>query len=71
MPWIRWLVSASPYKGPGLVPGSFRVEFVTEALGEIYLRVLLFSPVSISTLMLHTHLQVSPTLQNFSNGKRR
>ena len=60
-----------PTKASGLLPGhsvcnlsrGHWVIFISE-----YLR---SSPVGISSLMLHTHPRVSPTLQNFSNGQRR
>jgi hypothetical protein len=56
---------------PRFNSSPFPLEFVTEVMGQVCLRVLLSTLVSISSLLLHTRLQVSPTLQNFSNGQCR
>jgi hypothetical protein len=49
VPWLRSLVaSLSPWR-PGFAPGAIRMGFVVDkvALGQIFLRVLRFSPVNI------------------------
>jgi hypothetical protein len=48
-PWLRSLVAGLSPRRPGFVPGSIHVGFVMDkvALGQVFLRVLLFSPVNI------------------------
>jgi hypothetical protein len=50
VPWLRSLVAGLSPRRPGFAPGSIRVGFVVDkvALGQVCLRVLRFSPVSIS-----------------------
>jgi hypothetical protein len=50
LPWLKSLVADRLLRGPGFVPGSIHVGFVVDevALGQVFLRVLLFSPVNIS-----------------------
>jgi hypothetical protein len=50
VPWLRSLVGGLSPRRPGFAPGSFHVGFVVNraALGEVFLRVLRFSPVNIS-----------------------
>jgi hypothetical protein len=58
--WLRRLVTGLSSRRSGFMPGSVHVEFVVDkvALGQVFLRVLLFSPVNIvppwlSTLIYH------------------
>jgi hypothetical protein len=47
VPWLRSLVAGLSPRVPGFAPGSIRVGFVADkvALGQVFLRVLRFSPV--------------------------
>jgi len=59
VPWLRRLVAGLSPRRPGFAPGSVHVGFVVDkvALGQVFLRVLRFSPVNIhSTVALHTHI---------------
>jgi hypothetical protein len=49
MPWLRSLVAGLSPRRPGFAPGSIHVGFVVDkmALGQVFLRVLRFSPVNI------------------------
>jgi hypothetical protein len=49
VPWLRSLVAGLSPRRPGFAPGSIHVGFVVEnvALGQVFLRVLRFSPVNI------------------------
>jgi hypothetical protein len=49
VPWLRSLVAALSPRRPGFAPGSIHVGFVVDkvAVGQVFLRVLRFSPVSI------------------------
>jgi len=49
VPWLRRLVAGLSPRRPGFAPGSVHVGFVVDkvALGQVFLRVLRFSPVSI------------------------
>jgi hypothetical protein len=49
VPWVRWLVAGLSPRRPGFAPGSVHVGFVVDkvALGQVFLRVLPFYPVSI------------------------
>jgi hypothetical protein len=49
VPWLRSLVVGLSPRRPGFAPGSIRVGFVVDkvALGQVFLRVLQFSPVNI------------------------
>jgi hypothetical protein len=61
VPWLRRSVSGfSPWR-PGFNPKSFHVRLVVDkvTLGQFFLRVLRFSPVSTITLMFHIHSLVS------------
>jgi hypothetical protein len=51
MPWLRSLVAGLPPPRPGFAPGSIYMGFVVGkvALGQVFLRVLRFSPVNISS----------------------
>jgi hypothetical protein len=55
VPWLRWLVTGLSPQRPGFNPGSVHVEFVVDkvALGQVFLRVLRFSPVSFIPPVLH------------------
>jgi hypothetical protein len=48
VPWLRRLVAGLPPRRPGFDPGPDHVGFVVDkvALGQVFLRVLRFSPVS-------------------------
>jgi hypothetical protein len=50
VPWFRSLVAGLSPRRPGFAPGSIHVGFVVDkvALGQVFLRVLRFSPVNIS-----------------------
>jgi hypothetical protein len=50
VPWLRSLVAGLSPRRPWFAPGSIHVGFVVDkvALGQVFLRVLRFSPVSIS-----------------------
>jgi hypothetical protein len=52
MPWLGWLLTSLTL----CRPGSFHVGFVDHkvALGQVFLQVLWFFPVSIIPLVLHT-----------------
>jgi hypothetical protein len=59
-PWLRWLVANQSLQSPEFLPDSTHMGYVVDkvALGQIFLRVLRFSPVSIippslSTLVYH------------------
>jgi hypothetical protein len=63
VPWLRSLVAGLSPRRPGFAPGSFHVGFVVDkvALGQVFLRVLWFSPVNI----------IPPSLSKFiSSGER-
>jgi hypothetical protein len=49
VPWLRWLVVGLSLRSPGFSLGSIHVGFVVDkvALGQVFLRVFRFSPVSI------------------------
>jgi branched-subunit amino acid transport protein len=49
MPWLEWLVAGLSPRRPGFAARSVHVGFVVDkvALGQVFLRVLRFSPVSI------------------------
>jgi hypothetical protein len=49
VPWLRSLVVGLSPRRPGFTPGSIHVGFVVDkvALGQVFLRVLRFSPVNI------------------------
>jgi hypothetical protein len=49
VPWLKQLVTGFSPQKPGFKPGSVHVGFVVEkvALGQVFLQVLWFSPVSI------------------------
>jgi hypothetical protein len=49
VPWLRSLVAGLSPRRPGFAPGSIHVGFVVDkvGLGQVFLRVLLFFPVSI------------------------
>jgi hypothetical protein len=50
VPWLRSLVASLSPRRPRFAPGSFHVGFVVDkvALGQVFVRVLRFSPVDIS-----------------------
>jgi hypothetical protein len=50
VPWLRSLVASRLPRRPGFAPGSIHVGFLVDkvALGQVFLLVLRFSPVSIS-----------------------
>jgi hypothetical protein len=54
--------------GPGSIRGQSMWGFVVDrvALGQVFLRLLMFTPVSIIPLVY-----ISPTPYNISNGQRR
>jgi hypothetical protein len=49
VPWLRSLVAGLPPRKPGFATGSIHVGFVVDkvALGQVFLRVIRFSPVNI------------------------
>jgi hypothetical protein len=53
--WLRRLVACLLPRRPGFDPGSVHVGFVVDkvALGQVFPRVLRFSPVNITPLVLH------------------
>jgi hypothetical protein len=55
VPWLRQLVAGLSPRRPGFDPGSFNVGFVVDrlALGQVFPRVLRFSPVSFIPPVLH------------------
>jgi hypothetical protein len=55
VPWLRQLVAGLSPRRPGLDPGSVHVGFVVDkvTLGQVFLRVLRFSPVSFILPVLH------------------
>jgi hypothetical protein len=55
VPWLRRLVTGLSPRRPGFDPGSVHVGFVVDkvALGQAFLRVLRFSPVSLIPPVLH------------------
>jgi hypothetical protein len=55
VPWLRPLVTRLSPRKPGFDLGSVHMGFVVDkvALGQVFLRVLRFSPVSIIPLVLH------------------
>lgn len=53
------LVAGLPSRKPGFLPRPVHVGFmVDKVVVEVILRVLWFSPVSVITVMLHTHLSI-------------
>jgi hypothetical protein len=60
VPWLRWLVANLLKRNPQLNPRSFHVRFVVDrvAMGQDFLRLLRFPPVSIIPSMIHTHLHL-------------
>jgi hypothetical protein len=55
VPWLRRLVACLPPRRPGFDPGLVYVGFVVDkvALGQVFPRVLRFSPVNFVPLVLH------------------
>jgi hypothetical protein len=55
VPWLRPLAASLPPRRPGFDPGSVRVGFLLdkEALGQVFPRVLRFSPVNFIPPVLH------------------
>jgi hypothetical protein len=55
VPWLRWLVAGLSPRRPGFNPGSVHVEFEVDkvALGQVFPRVLRFSPVNFLPPALH------------------
>jgi hypothetical protein len=55
VPWFRRLAAGLSPRRPGFDPGSVHVGFVVDkmALGQVYLRVLRFSPVNFIPPVLH------------------
>jgi hypothetical protein len=55
MPWLRRLVAGLPPRRPGFDPGSVHVGFLVDIvpLGQVFPRVLRFSPVSFIPPVLH------------------
>jgi hypothetical protein len=58
VPWLRQLVASLRLWRPRFVPGSVHVGFMVDkvALGQVFLQVLLFPPVSIIPPGLHTRI---------------
>jgi hypothetical protein len=59
MPWLRWLVADLSMRRARFASRSVHVGFEVDevALGQVFLEVLRFSPVSIILIMvLHTHI---------------
>jgi hypothetical protein len=56
--WLRSLVAGLSLWRPSFDPGSIHVGFVVDivALGQVFLRVLRFSPTNIIPPLLHIHL---------------
>jgi hypothetical protein len=63
-PWLRSLVTGLSPQRPGFASGAIHVGFVMDkvALGQVFLRVLRFSPVNISS---HRH---SPNSHHLGNA---
>ena len=57
VPWLRRSVAGLSPRRPGFDPGSVHVGFVVDnvALGQVFLRVLRFSPVSIYIIITGLH----------------
>jgi hypothetical protein len=55
VPWLRRLAAGLPPRRPGFDPGSVHVGFVVDkvARGQVFLRVLRFSPVNFIPPVLH------------------
>jgi hypothetical protein len=55
VPWLRRLAADLPTRRPRFDPGSVHVGFVVDkvALGQVFLRVLWFSPVNFIPPVLH------------------
>jgi hypothetical protein len=55
VPWLRRLVAGLPRRKPGFDPGSVHVGFLVDevALGQVFPRVLRFSPVNFIPPVLH------------------
>jgi hypothetical protein len=55
VPWLRWLVAGLSLLRPGFASGSVHVGSVVDkvALGQVFLRVIRFSPVNITPLWLN------------------
>jgi hypothetical protein len=57
VPWLRRLAAGLPPRRPGFDPGSVHVGFVVDkvALGQVFPRVLRFSPVNFIPVLHHRH----------------
>jgi hypothetical protein len=68
VPWIRQLVASLSLQMPTFNPRSDRVGFVVDkvALWQVFLQVLLSSPVNIITPVIHAH---SSSRSLTANGK--
>ena len=60
VPWLRRLVVGFSPRRPGIEPGPVFVDFVGDIVvpGQVFLPVLLLSPVSIVVPLLLTHLHL-------------
>ena len=71
VPWLRRLVAAGlSQRRSGFDPGSVHVGFVVDkvALGQVFLRVLRFSPVNFIPPMLHYNGKAEETSPSSSQG---
>jgi hypothetical protein len=72
VPGLRRLVSGFSQRRPGFKPRLVRVSFVVEKVsrGQIFLLLLRFSPFSIISQMLHSHLRLHVPLFRRTNGRK-
>ena len=70
MLWFRQLVAGISLRIPGFDPGAIHVKFMVDwALGQVFLRVMRFSFVSIILPMLHTHLHLQAARTRRTNER--
>jgi hypothetical protein len=70
VPWLRWLVIGLSPRRPGFVPGSVHVGCVVDkvALGQVFLRILRFSPVNFIPPVLHSNGKAEETSSSSSSS---
>jgi hypothetical protein len=70
VPWLRRLVVGLSPRRPGFDPGSVYVGFVVDkvSLGQVFPRVLRFSPVSFTPPVLHYTEKLKKETSSLSQG---
>jgi hypothetical protein len=72
VPCLMWLVDGLSRRRSGLEPEALRVRFVVDnvSLGQVFLPVLRFSPVSIIPSLLHTLLYLHDIRFSGKSGRK-